>query len=415
MNTSDGHQTPGLWFLPGDAVLARLGSRVLLSSADGNGFLEKLLDGLAETAADGPDFARLAEDAIVSDGGRRGGQQVPAVVAVGPSAAGTAITVSGTAWAEVTTTAGVRQIEAGPSALLVRCVLAADLIAVHGGIGGERGRARIDRFSRLDAGTVRAGGFSYHHGPPSTQPGPPGVKATASAPPPPASPQPGAAEAVTGTHNGTGDGQAPQPASAGAAPAGAGEPFEAVLLVGDRPEDAGERPALPLEAAPPGSEAAADAPIITGVYCKNGHFDDPAARFCAVCGISMNQLTLIPRPGRRPPLGVLVRDDGAVFQLDHDYVIGRDPTMDALVALGKARPLHTTDGDGAVSRVHARIQLDGWLVQITDLGSTNGTRVRLPGEAADHLLTPRVPTALQPGSRIDIGGRHLRYESHGGQ
>ena len=40
---------------------------------------------------------------------------------------------------------------------------------------------------------------------------------------------------------------------------------------------------------------------VLGVYCKNGHFDDPAARYCAMCGISMAQLTLSRGPGRGRP------------------------------------------------------------------------------------------------------------------
>src|SRR5262249_45313278 len=132
-------------------------------------------------------------------------------------------------------------------------------------------------------------------------------------------------------------------------------------------------------------------------------------------GISMNQLTLVPRPGRRPPLGVLVLDDGAVLQLDSDYVIGREPTLDASVALGKARPLRTAEGAGAVSRVHARIQLDGWRVLVTDLGSKNGTRIRLPGHAADQELIPDTPAQLLPGSQVDLGGSGFRYESHRGR
>jgi pSer/pThr/pTyr-binding forkhead associated (FHA) protein len=112
---------------------------------------------------------------------------------------------------------------------------------------------------------------------------------------------------------------------------------------------------------------------------------------------------------------MLVLDDGAVFQLDHDYVIGRDPALDASVAVGKARPLRASDDAGTVSRTHARIHMEGWLVLVTDLGSTNGTRIRLPGQTADQALTPRIPAALLPGSLIDLGGRQLRYESHRGR
>lgn len=418
MNVAESHCQPGLWFVPGDAVLARAGDLVLLSSVTQNDFLEKLLDGLANVTGASPDFARLAEASVEDNGAWQAGEQGPAVVAVGPARTGLAVTVSGTAWAEITTGRGVQRLEAGQPAALLRCVVTAPVLAVHGGLGTDPGRARPDRFSRLDAGTVRACGFTYHPGKLSYHPGPPapdtgGLMASVPAGEEPdpavAAGEPDADEASRG------GAVVAQPASAADAPPVAGEPFEAVLLVGDPPAEAEARPALPVPTADSGGEAAADAPIVSGVYCKNGHFDDPQARYCAICGISMNQLTLIPRPGPRPPLGMLVLDDGAVFQLDHDYVIGRDPALDASVAVGKARPLRATDDAGTVSRIHARIQLEGWLVLVTDLGSTNGTRIRLPGRAADQALTPRVPTALLPGSLIDLGGRQLRYESHRGR
>jgi hypothetical protein len=128
---------------------------------------------------------------------------------------------------------------------------------------------------------------------------------------------------------------------------------------------------------PPGTTRfTGDAPIIQGVYCKNGHFGDPEALFCGVCGISMNSTDLMLRPGEKPPLRVLVLDDGSVFQLDRNYVIGREPGLDATVASGLAAPLVVSDDSGKVSRVHAKVTLDGWHVLVTDLSSANGTRVR---------------------------------------
>jgi hypothetical protein len=168
---------------------------------------------------------------------------------------------------------------------------------------------------------------------------------------------------------------------------------------------------------PPGSSSYVSAgPIIEGVYCKNGHFDDPEALFCAICGISMNQQTLTPGQGERPPLGVLLLDDGSVFQLDGDYVVGREPSLDSAVAEGRAKPLRIYDDSGIVSRVHARVQLDGWRVVVTDLGSANGTSVLLPGQQPPgQPLVPQVPVLLATGSQVDLGGRGFRYESHRGR
>jgi FHA domain len=232
-------------------------------------------------------------------------------------------------------------------------------------------------------------------GPPRPQPGPPGPQPG----PPGGLPQVGAQRFVQ---------------EAG--------PFESILLPaagGGRPADLGVEQRAPLSRVrdvPPGTSSySSESPIVQGVYCKNGHFDDPEALFCAVCGISMNQQTLINRPGTRPPLGVLLLDDGSVFQLDRDYVVGREPGLDATVASGRSRALRIGDDSGIVSRVHAKVALDGWRVLVTDLGSANGTKVRLPKNGGETVLAPHQPFVLTTGSQVDLGGRGFRYESHRGR
>ncbi len=152
------------------------------------------------------------------------------------------------------------------------------------------------------------------------------------------------------------------------------------------------------------------AAMVEGVYCKNGHFNDPEARYCAVCG---GQLDKMRQKGDRPPLGVLILGDGSVCQLDADYVIGREPTLDSAVAEGRARGLRLMDASGVVSRMHARVELDGWRVFITDLNSANGTQVLMPGERNPTNLEPGVRIALVPGAQIRLGGEYgLQYDSH---
>jgi hypothetical protein len=192
----------------------------------------------------------------------------------------------------------------------------------------------------------------------------------------------------------------------------------------DAPGELGElgvevprRDPLPLGAEPPAAKdlglVEMPAEMVDGVYCKNGHFNDPEARYCAVCGISMGQLTKIRQQGKRPPLGVLILGDGSVCQLDADYVIGREPTLDSAVADGRARPLRLIGASGVVSRIHARVELDGWQVYITDLKSQNGTQVLLPGERNPTNLQPGVRTPLVAGAQIRLGGEYgLQYDSH---
>ena len=181
--------------------------------------------------------------------------------------------------------------------------------------------------------------------------------------------------------------------------------------------DVPQRDPLPLGAEPPDAKdlGLVEMPSaqVEGVYCKNGHFNDPEARYCAVCGISMGQLTKIRQKGSRPPLGVLILGDGSVCQVDADYVIGREPTLDSAVADGRARPLRLMGASGVVSRIHARVELDGWQVFLTDLNSANGTQVLMPGEQNPTSLQPGVRTPLAAGSQIRLGGEYgLQYDSH---
>ena len=466
MNASVGRQ--GLWSVPGDGVLARQGDLILLSVIDERGLLDSLLDLLAKTSqagGDGRRYVDAVEDLIESDetwcAGDEG-QPGPAVVAFGPAGAGLAVTVSGTAWAEITTAHGSDRLVAAQPATVLRCVVGVPVYAVRGGLGtGSVLGDRTDRFSHLERGTIRAGGLSYHSGLTATAAAPPpqGTAAPEATPPPMpdvtaldmagpdwaaaadvAAPGPAADEAGAWEQPYPVEPSAVQPEAAeppapgaGAAEPEAAEPevTEPEVTEPEPPEpealeteafepEAVEPTALPeadqypppteksqvpdfeaaLAAEQPGAAvpvreatgaadlppspdadtpldalgAAADAPIVLGVYCKNGHFGDPNARSCVVCGVSRGRRGPAPQPGPRPPLGALVLDDGSALELSADCVIGREPTLDPSVAAGEAQPLAIVDS--AVSRIHARIHLDGWQVFLIDLGSVNGTRIR---------------------------------------
>jgi hypothetical protein len=145
--------------------------------------------------------------------------------------------------------------------------------------------------------------------------------------------------------------------------------------------------------------------------CSHGHFNHPAAVFCSVCGISMNQATMDLVDGQPPPLGVMVVDDGTTFALDADYVVGRAPGGDWRVAAGEARPFVLNDQGGMVSRVHLHLLLDGWHVLAVDRGSTNGTLVAAPGDDDWTPLPPHRPTRLAPGTQLLVGCRTLLFQA----
>lgn len=396
---SEDVRRPGLWPAPGDGVLARQGDLVLLASIGDGAVIDVLTGLLTEVAGAGGGGLQLVsavEDALAewASGPAGSVQPGPAVVAFGPAGAGLAATVCGAAWAEISAAHGTQRLGPVQPGLQLRCALRGPATMVRAGLGaGPAVELQADRFAHLDGGVIRAAGLQYV---------PPGAPAEAPAAPAQAPGAPAQALAAP-------PGPAAPPASSDAA-----AEFESVLLVGESLDQADERPALPQQP-PDGAGQAVPMSTILGVYCKNGHFDDPDARFCAVCGISMNQQTLVRQPGPRPPLGVLAFDDGSIFQLDTDYVIGRDPALSPEVAAGHARPLCVTDDAGIVSRAHAALQLDGWRVLVKDLGSANGTRIRPHGGESGEPLAPHVPAELTPGSHVDLGGCGFRYESHRGR
>lgn len=149
---------------------------------------------------------------------------------------------------------------------------------------------------------------------------------------------------------------------------------------------------------------------VLGVHCKNSHFNDPAVAYCAVCGIAMTQSDRVPVLGDRPPLGVVIDDGGTMYPLSRDLVVGRAPEADEAVASGAASPVRVTDP--LVSRVHARVVLDGWTVTVVDAGSRNGTFVWAPGQASWTRVRPGEAAELRPGTVVAFGRHQLSYHSY---
>ncbi len=199
-------------------------------------------------------------------------------------------------------------------------------------------------------------------------------------------------------------------------PGQGGEPpvFESVVMGADTAETDEEPPRAPLPLATP-NRSKSTGPAVRGVNCKNGHFNDPRRLFCAVCGINMVQQTPVLTNGPRPPLGVLLLDDGSAFQLDDDYVLGREPAHDDDVRSGRLRAIVLSDEGKSVSRAHARIELRQWDVVLIDNGSANGTYVAAEGKNTWIPLPPGTPHILSSGSRIRLGSRTLAFNSYRGE
>ncbi|GAA4085861.1 FHA domain-containing protein [Nonomuraea soli] len=207
-------------------------------------------------------------------------------------------------------------------------------------------------------------------------------------------------------------GPGPQPPSGpqGPGPLGGPEGPGGRHLQSVPPQGNGTAPdALPYDQ---GEESADGKPLVYGVDCKNDHFNDPRLPYCASCGVALVQRTLVPYKGPRPALGVLILDDGTALPLESDYLLGRDPDRAPEVAGGTARPAKVTSPDGSVSRRHLRVALDGWDVNLVDLGSVNGTQIQPPGDPNFYDIPPNEPVTITPGTTVRIGvSRTMRFES----
>ncbi|MDH5519695.1 MAG: FHA domain-containing protein [Acidimicrobiia bacterium] len=192
-------------------------------------------------------------------------------------------------------------------------------------------------------------------------------------------------------------------------------PFRSVILIGTAAPS--HRDPLPIVS---GGEAGGDGPIpasptaqkgrieVDGILCSRGHFNNPKSAYCMVCGMSLLHLTPHPVVRPRPTLGFIVFDDGASFGLDRSYVIGREPSLGDNP---DAELLVIHDNNDTLSRTHAELRLDGWTVQIVDLGSTNGTYVWDSQNDRWNQLTAGHPIELQSGETVALGRRTFVFES----
>lgn len=159
---------------------------------------------------------------------------------------------------------------------------------------------------------------------------------------------------------------------------------------------------------PEPAPGAALAVRVLGFKCARAHPSDPRSAFCTVCGMPVDQ-TQPPSEVVRPPLGVLILDDGTTFTLAADAVLGRDPQHSDAAQRGMT-PFQIEDNSGGMSRAHAEIRLVNWDATVVDRGSTNGTRARLPGYQDWIRLAPNQPLVLIHGTELMLGNRVLRFD-----
>ncbi len=148
-----------------------------------------------------------------------------------------------------------------------------------------------------------------------------------------------------------------------------------------------------------------------GVYCPNGHWNPPDAKFCQICGVplqsdSSSEEYLVP-PEEVEEEGKIIKTYKLVNH-DNEFVVElsmyEGKTKEQLLGRRSGKNIPDIDLSGLkgaelVSRKHAKFVLDGNTQEIfiIDMGSTNGTFVN--GEK----LKPNERFRLNKGDEIVLG------------
>lgn len=93
--------------------------------------------------------------------------------------------------------------------------------------------------------------------------------------------------------------------------------------------------------------------------------------------------------------------NGTKHLLNKPLIIGRLPAAPLRGGQG-VNLVMVASPEGIVSSTHVRVEVQGDVVVVTDLRSTNGTRVIIPGQPT-VLLAPGDSMALGVGAIIDLG------------
>lgn len=156
------------------------------------------------------------------------------------------------------------------------------------------------------------------------------------------------------------------------------------------------------------------------IRCSSGHENPDGSAFCDECGERLESpvagvatMTPIPESTYAPDISsapastvrLILQPSGPEFDLagKTEILLGRE---DAVSNIYPDIDLTPHGGEeGGVSRLHAKIYLQGGQYMIEDQNSTNATFVNR------QKLEPKTPTPLNNGDEIRLGRVALRFEA----
>ena len=154
------------------------------------------------------------------------------------------------------------------------------------------------------------------------------------------------------------------------------------------------------------------------IQCSQGHENPEGSAFCDECGEQLSAATYTAAPAdasavTMPPPAtpvagapkLVVQSDSTTFDLagKNEVVIGREDPVSNIFPDIDLTP-HGGE-EGGVSRLHAKLLLNGSQYLIEDQNSTNFTFVN------KQKLAPKTPTAIKDGDEIRLGRVALTFHT----
>lgn len=139
----------------------------------------------------------------------------------------------------------------------------------------------------------------------------------------------------------------------------------------------------------------ADDGHLFAVSCPSRHLNPPEATSCRVCGRPVTPRQ--PVRVHRPQLGRLCRPGLPDLPVAGPMILGRRPEWHGPGPSPQLVTVH--DPVQNISRSHVSVSVSGWDVAVTDLGSSNGTRLELPN-GQNRALVPHRPITIVPSTII---------------